>query len=430
MVNLTAPICESTPGVDGRPFLFLGMPPLVMIALGSVFVYFGLRLEPPRRGAQAGARDVDGWTGLAWFVALDVFLIHQGYVNEKLTGWFFMLSGAKLCLGRGAGGEGCKGWCKFLMRRLARVIPAYWIALCFRLDHWGVWSLTNFFLLEDIVWQPRRDNNLWFICTIFHLYCLFPFVSSFFDMVGTRQSVRRALAVAAASYAFQVATSSYLVMTSDWYDGTLTETLVFGVYVEFYKNPIVRLPLFIQGICCAHIAEQVSSGDKSLLRILGRLTDLSFVAIFVYGVISNKVSESGQCDQVMWGIFCDGSIFAAQTMMSPLFCIPLVGLGSAADSYAQYILTQPVILLLGKWSYGVYLYGQSGYCSAGYLMVVATYAKFCALGGVSSTLIEKPSQDFVTWLTTPAAVADKCESLSSSTSEDEDKLSEGGVIGE
>lgn len=397
------------------PFRFLGMPPLVMVALVCVFVSFALRLEPPRTQANR----VESWTGLRWLVACAVYLHHSRYINVNLAGWFLMMSGAMLSLGRGAGGEGYVGWCKFLLRRLARVIPAYWVALCLRLGHVSLYTLANFFPLEDLMWMPRGDQQLWFIATAIHLYCLYPFVITFLDAVGTRQSVRRALAVAVLSYAFQLATSGYLLMTSDWYDGTFTETLVFGVYVEFYKNPIVRLPLFVQGICCSHIAQQLSSLEASSLRRLGVLTDASFMVFLLYLVLSQAIAETGHCAEVLSGVFCSGSIFAAQTMFSPILCVPLIGLGAGAKSNLEYILTRPVILLLGKWSYGVYLYG-GGSPRPGLVLLTASYAKFCALGGVSFTLIEEPSQQLANWLTMPAPAADDKESLRESSSSDEE----------
>lgn len=401
------------------PFRFLDIPPLGMLALVGVFVSFAMRLEPPR----AQGNRVESWTGLRCFVACGVYLHHSHYVNVNLAGWFLMMSGAMLSLGKGGGGEGCPGWVKFLIRRLARVIPAYWVALCFRLDHVGVYTFTNFFPLEDLVWQPREDNQLWFVATVIHLYCMFPLVMACLDMVGTKQSTGRALVVAVLAYCFQLATSFYLLATSGWYDGTKTETLVFGVYVEFYKNPIVRLPLFVQGICCAQISQQLSSAGESSLHRLGILTDASFVVFFVYLITSQIISEKGYCDNILAGIFCDGSIFAAQTMFSPLLCMPLVGLGSGAKCKAQYLLTRPVVLLLGKWSYGVYLYNQCscpGALRPGLLLLAASYAKCCALGGVSFTLIEEPSQRFANWLTTsPAVEGSDGESTTSTSSEDE-----------
>lgn len=397
------------------PFSLLQMPPIAMIAFVGVFVSFAMRLEPPKLLNNR----IESWTGLRWLVALGVYLHHSHCINVNLAGAFLMMSGAMLSLGKGAGGEGCVGWGKFMIRRLARVIPAYWVALCFHLDHMNMYTFANFFALEDLIWMPRQNQQLWFIATVIHLYCLYPFVSMFLEAVGTQQSVGRALGMIVLSYAFQLVTSGYLLMTSDWYDGTLTETLVFGVYVEFYKNPVVRLPLFVMGICCSHIAQQVSSLEASSLHRLGVLTDVSFLVVFLYLTASQIIGDTSHCSQVLAGAFCRGSIFAAQTLFSPVLCITLIGLGSGAKSKAEYILTRPVILLLGKWSYGVYLYNP-GVRRPGFLLLIASYAKFVALGGVSFALIEEPSQQLANWLTNQGPVAEeKEESLTDSTEEGE-----------
>merc|ERR1719469_495427 len=108
------------------------------------------------------------------------------------------------------------------------------------------------------------------------------------------------------------------------------------------------------------------------------------------------------------------------TLFSPLLFVNMLGLGVGSQSLTQWCMTQPVILLLGKWSYGVYLYGMNWFAIPPPLAILAgSYAKTCMLGALSFNLIEEPGQRFANWITTPAPVVEQEESLIGSTDSEE-----------
>lgn len=237
-----------------------------------------------------------------------------------------------------------------------------------------------------------------------NLYLIYPFLHGALAYVGTAQNASRALLVASIAYGAQLCLAGYLLATPDdplaGEQPFLYNRAIFGMRVCFYMNQLTRLPLFVMGICCAHMVQSLSSEGPwpARLAVIADASTGTFVALIALNYLLRQADAEG----VLWGAFASKGIFLRLTMYSPLLFAMMLGLAVGPGSIAQRVLTQPVIMLLGKWSYGVYLYGQP--VPPGPLDVaVASYAKTVVLGGVSFTLVEEPAQKFAAWLTTASS---------------------------
>lgn len=399
--------------VSTNPLDHMALPPLCMIAIVGLLIWFGTKLEP----TTVAANRVESWTGLRWLVSMTIYMEHSGYLGISCSGWFIMMSGGMLSLGRGGGGT-CRGWAYFLIRRLARIFPAYWVALVFRMGIGGIaWSDWHTFMgLDD--WVPA--HHLWFISTVAHLYMLYPFISMFVEVAGTQRSVRRALEVAVFAYCIQLLMGWYLLSTPE--DPYASEPFkeyrrsVFGYPLNFYHNPFTRLPLFLEGVCCAHASQQIS---EPWIRRLGYLTDVS-LALFLLFLLTGTLIKN-DCEKWVFGMLCEESIFLRTTMFSPILFVNMLGLGVGSKSSTQRIFTQPIILLMGKWSYGVYLWGVPQ-AKLDLLVTIASYLKTVAMAAVSFNVIEEPAQRLANWMTPSPVVVE--ESNSDSSGSDEESMTQ------
>jgi peptidoglycan/LPS O-acetylase OafA/YrhL len=143
-----------------------------------------LRLELPAP-ARGRIRVLDELKGLAIVL---IILYHAGGVvawNNSLHGdlgvdMFVILSGLGLALSSSAGGAG-----SFLLRRFARIFPAYWIVLTLFLVG-GRWVLGNAYDRTDVVLHylglhgffgdahaMTINDSFWFISLLVYLYVVF-----------------------------------------------------------------------------------------------------------------------------------------------------------------------------------------------------------------------------------------------------------------
>merc|ERR1711920_351638 len=94
-----------------------------------------------------------------------------------------------------------------MIRRLGRVVPAFWVAEFFRSPEF---DLKNMLFLED---GTHGTGKLWFVNAVIHLYMLYPMIYTILEIAGAKRSLTSALVTAALGYAALLCITTHLVAT-------------------------------------------------------------------------------------------------------------------------------------------------------------------------------------------------------------------------
>lgn len=270
-------------------------------------------------------------TSLRWFAASAVVLRHADYafgVDAGLVGpqgavgvsFFFILSGFVLTWAW----RSVDSPRDFYRRRLARILPAYWVVLVLSVP-FGVaaWRL-GFAATLLQAWVPDPDvyyggNSIaWSLSAEMFFYALFPFLIRRMGVLGRPELARLLVGVLLAAIAIPV-----LIRPSQ--DGT-----GLGFWL-IYICPALRLAEFVAGICLCSLI---------LLGVRLRVPRAVAVAIALVAYL-----VAGQVPiYLMW----------VATTIIP-FSILIFSCAEADIEGRAGWLGSGLLVRLGQWSYGFYL---------------------------------------------------------------------------
>mmetsp|Transcript_146782 Transcript_146782/g.259400 ORF Transcript_146782/g.259400 Transcript_146782/m.259400 type:complete len:517 (-) Transcript_146782:73-1623(-) len=391
----------------------------------------------------------ESWTGVRALVALQVWTGHL--VLHRLTGSgaFLLLSGAMLTIGKTVTIGQPKDYVRYVSMRLFRIIPAALVAQAYRhsnlasheTDDWSKSPLSvlfafpfthpaYFFQYQSLIGE--RHDSFWFISCVIFLYLLCPFFDMFFAWCGTRKSISRCAWFAIVCYIMQLGVAAFALLTppNPDLDGQSMKNFrrtLFGVYdVRLYCHPVARLPQFLLGVLVAHAltamksksTEDNASGtvaaktsgtvevEKTYFRVLGVLTDAAVLSIPGLAWLTNHVPMGPILTSHGPVQPSNMRLFTTFNLWSPIFALLLLGLGHPkVKSISKLFFTQPLILELGKISYGVYLYGfliahldGSTRENRDWWYYLVSYGATLLAAYLSFHIVEEPSQRFIRWL--------------------------------
>jgi peptidoglycan/LPS O-acetylase OafA/YrhL len=385
------------------------------------------------------------WTGLQFFLGTCIFLEHAGVdpiSGSSGIGAFFVLSGAALSLTDKQGTH--TSYLDFLVKRLVRIVPVYWVFLALALASglptsdnaagypapaagtlWNpLWQLikmpylhpVRFFLLS--CWTSHQ-GPAWFVSTLAFLYLIYPILARLYAFSGTHKSVVNALFVLFAAYGVQ-----WCICLLIWATPAVPNHAcisfprnLLGWITLILQNPLFRLPEFIMGSMTTHTILALKANQAWKDRWDGALaicTDGVSLLIVIVGVISvvtdvfrfDKTStKRAQCENPMW-------ITSRMDVLSILWAFLLFGLGfGAIPSYTRQILQSRLALGVGNLWLGMYLWstyilipfgcynedGSRSVCSAFTLFIGYCVTLICAI--LSYYCLEEPVSSFVKrWL--------------------------------
>jgi peptidoglycan/LPS O-acetylase OafA/YrhL len=275
----------------------------------------------------------------------------------------------------------------YLTRRIARIVPAYWLAF-FALALWpglpgvfsGSWIQSLAFLQIYVpAWNGTGIAVAWSLCTEITFYLALPLYARAMDSLIRRSRPRRAVPVEAAVL------------------GVISVVSIV-VHVEAYGDLSLTLPasayLFCAGMLLAVCSVQTEHRLSRVLRSIGHRRGLCWLAagaVFVAIGLQFAPIDTGPTGP--WN-----PVYApvAFLMLLPLTLAP------SAASRLDRVLSSRVALELGAISYGIYLWhshliGQVGNISGsvgrfgdGLGEFLLTLAAACLAASISYRLLERP----------------------------------------
>lgn len=256
--------------------------------------------------------------------------------GATMVDFFFVLSGFVLALPYFGPNGRRFDMCDFLVRRAARIYPAFWVAMLFALvlrlvsgDAFHLWASTD---LGRLQWNdPITVRNLlvqftlvfglanvhmlnapiWSICVEMQVALILPL---FFFLIGPMRSARMVLAANGLS----------LVIA----------------YMIGPPSPMIFLPLFVMGVSAAWFRPEV----KERVTRLSRSTSIGLGLIALTLVFNRAVTT-----RIGWQ-FPD----LRPELIAGFGAIMLIVLADGRQEFAS-LLVRPPFLLLGKASYSIYL---------------------------------------------------------------------------
>lgn len=354
-------------------FWFQAVPVVLAILVVGCAGWFAKKPVTTRR--------TESWTGFRAFLAIMIYLEHLGFHSVRGGGPFLLLSGAVMGLEK-RDVTTFSGYLGFVVRRLVRIYPAYWLCLVLT-KQYTVSSLSPEELIKAVIHVPQDDpetflglqswpgsnlefaSHFWFVSTIIALYLMFPLVNAGLVWLGTKKDAKRCAFVLCFCYLCDITLFTYDQLSprehvdttapcSQQLHGEMVHS-IFGVPIDIYRDPFARLPEFVTGILIAHMLQALSSttqpgqANDSCSEWSGiwlaRTTDAAAIGIVVLMLVQKRFDSELLVSALGLGLF------------SPLFALLLFGLAfSTVPSYARKLLTLPFILELGKWSYGIYIW--------------------------------------------------------------------------
>jgi peptidoglycan/LPS O-acetylase OafA/YrhL len=279
----------------------------------------------------------------------------------------------------------------YVTRRVARIVPAYWLAL-FALAVWpglpgffsASWPQSAAFLqiyVRD--WNPTGLAVAWSLCAEMSFYLALPLYARVMDRAARRSGPRRALPVevtvltliASGSVIFHTAfhSSSY---------GDLSLTLPATAYL-FCAGMLLA-------VCSVHSASRLSR----TLRALGQRRAICWLAaVAMFAAIGVHYPSSAT-----------GPTNVSNPVYAPVALLMLLPLTLAPNASARLdrVLSFPIAAELGAISYGIYLWhsqligpvasvsGKVGRLGDGLGVFVLTLALACLAATASYRLLERP----------------------------------------
>jgi peptidoglycan/LPS O-acetylase OafA/YrhL len=309
----------------------------------------------PRVGKPAS--DIAALTGLRGFAATMVVLYHYSAAASSPLGWvkgtlgrgylwvdlFFVLSGYLMALNYGkmfANGFSRAAFAGFLMRRLARIYPLYFVLLSLQVlwtlaaqgqfHETGAWGAVvaplpardipaNFLLIQSIGVAPSLITQAWSISTEFAAYLLFPV----FVTVVLTGAWRSALVSGLAAMALLCAAAVSALHDGAWHSGPL------DIYDGTRLAPVLRcLGGFLFGMLSFRLGS-VGAVSAVAARDVAGLTALG----------------------ILLAMLAAGAPDLAVVALFPALVLCL----SRNDGVPAALFANPAMLALGAWSYAMYL---------------------------------------------------------------------------
>lgn len=299
---------------------------------------------------------IEGLTGLRFLAALGILFHHFGgdlfgesadtflLSLSSCVSFFFVLSGFILVYAYQATTTKVRSR-RFFVARFARVYPTYllgMVVLAYPLikygaaySDWSPWENVPLFgssILALQAWIPRYANILnppsWSLSAEAFFYLCFPlFANRFRGALFQRPLV-------AIGILWLIGTLAALAL-----EATVTgarEITDMGTQFASF-NPLVRLPEFLMGMSLGAFHEKwkpSSSMAPTLLWISGGGALLATLAIGASGSIWQTAFHN--------------------SLLSPLFCMVILGLSRAEDPFGRFLASPPMVLL-GEASYALYI---------------------------------------------------------------------------
>jgi peptidoglycan/LPS O-acetylase OafA/YrhL len=329
--------------------------------------------------ASAKPARVDALTGARALAGLYILLLHfgrplfvrappwletmrqAGYVS---TSFFLLLSGFVLTFVYGTRlADGRLDRRAFLAQRLARLYPAYALALLAMLPlalvhAWGeasaafgsaslkaklVTGAAHFMMLH--AWAPRLVTSWnvpdWCVSVEMFFYLSFPLLAP----ALLKLSPRRLVAVMLAAWLTSLSVSiGYTLLRPD---GFVADAASAGFYIHVYKFcPLVRWPEFVCGVALGALYQRLPAGRRG-----ERMATPLLVAVAVVGsailLASRHIPYTLLHDGALLPLYA-ATVWALSSGQGPmhraLAVKPLTTLGNA--SYALYVLQVPVAMWL------------------------------------------------------------------------------------
>jgi peptidoglycan/LPS O-acetylase OafA/YrhL len=340
---------------------------------------------------------IDSLTSLRFFAALGVLLHHAGFVFFPGMGarstflgftgvtFFFVLSGFVLTWSYRPG----TAW-QFYRRRIARVYPLHvvtWVAATivgallavqgFNLIPW----ITGLFLVQ--AWIPSQtfyfagNGPAWSLSCEAFFYAVFPFAIVW----ATRRRFRTLIACLAALALVYVAAVVVFAVTG------------VGGFTLLYINPAGRFIDFAVGIVVALAAR---AGLRSPIPLSAAV---ALVLVYLVGV-GSFLAVHGT------GLFTGR--FVADAIMLPLAGLVVWSASTRTEERLSHVLSAPVMIRLGEWSFAMYLVqsilllplevlmGQQHWSAAGRAAgEVAFIGATIALAALAYHWIERPFERYL-----------------------------------
>lgn len=386
--------------------------------------------------------ETESWTGLRAIIAFQVFTGHLKLHYVPGAGEFLLLSGAVLTIGKTCVIQSPKQYLRYISMRLLRIYPAVWVSEAFA--HSNLYESRNVSPVHQLITMPFLHPshffqsqalyirhvgplNLWFISTVVCLYLCCPFLDMFLTYCGTRRSITKCAGFALACYVMQlgvVAVAFHTRCPAEWRGCSRGDVEpshyprnILGHDVLLYTHPVARLPQFLLGILVSHSLHATASAraedspedtDKDVgmfSSFLGVLTDAAMLSIVGLVFYSRHIKHWGLSRHIKYWI-----VIRNFNLFSPVFAMLLFGLGHPrVSSLSKFFLTRPVILELGKISFGVYLYGALLSHMANHIVhkesldldwwhYFGIYCNTLLVAFLSYHVLEEPTQRLVRWL--------------------------------
>lgn len=299
---------------------------------------------------------LEALTGLRFLAAFGILLHHFGAALPQLAGcrtfleslsssvsFFFVLSGFILVHAYRAT-ERPVVWKTFIVARLARVYPLYLLAalmLAPPLIRWGAaypdwrpWE--SFAVLGATVagvqaWIPRYANLLnppgWSLSAELFFYALFPLLAR--HLGGFL--FRRPLLSLGVCWAGGIAVGLGIEATIAGQRDILDMGTQFGSF-----NPLVRLPEFLMGMSLGALHARGLHWPKGVPALAWLVGAILLLAGLWHGA------------EGLWRTAFHNSL------LSPLYCLVILGLANSDDLAARFLASRPMALL-GEASYALYI---------------------------------------------------------------------------
>jgi peptidoglycan/LPS O-acetylase OafA/YrhL len=337
-------------------------------------------------------------------VGVVAFHVHQGthssfgpagrfvaHLNVGVS-LFFLLSGFLLyrpfVLARGQHRVIATG--TYVARRFARIVPAYWLALC-ALAIWpgvhgffsGSWLASAAFLqIYARDWNGTGLDVAWSLCAEVSFYLALPLYARMMDRLaggGTRRALPVELGVLAAVAVGSLVAHTMLHSSAD---GDLSMTLPGTAY------------LFCAGMLLAVCSVHTESRLSAVLHRLGRRRALCWLgAAAVFAAIGLYYSSGATGPTQPWN--------ALYAPVAFLMLLPLT-LAPSRTARLDRLLSSRAAVALGTISYGIYLWHSSligelaslsggfGRLGDGLGLFVLTLTAACLAASASYLVLERP----------------------------------------
>lgn len=304
---------------------------------------------------------------------------------------FFALSGFLLWRRHAAG----TGWASYYVKRLGRIMPAYWVTVVVVLLLFPVASeggapgpgatVANLLLLQNYVPDGLVGGltHLWSLCVEMFFYLLMPLLAL---AVGRRSRRVRVAAILA------VCSLSYVWPFIAWHDAAVNAHIMPWAFLSWFGAGLLAAEL--EG----WLADAEARGHGRKARTVRRWAGRRWIWILLAVLAVFVAAMDGPEGLVTAG---DGE-FARRNFYGMVFAASLIG--PWAVQPVSRVLDSAVMQALGRWSYSIFLWhmamlslvfpllGVGLFQGETVLVLVATVALTIPVAALSYALVEDPAR--------------------------------------